>query len=114
MGPPEKKQKRLTPVDTKLAVLRRTIINILPLWEDYAPARFMETIRHIQKLINDLTPETVEQFIETETDTLLAGLNDLNNRLLRQTPATDESQQVHINNMKGYVGRVQGCLEGQP
>jgi hypothetical protein len=117
MGPPEKKQKRLSPIDIKLEVLRKNIAYLLPLWEDYAPARFMETMRHMQKQIDEVAPDEIEHFITTKTNHLLHTLDILDDELLKATHSqlleTAALYQPIRKDMREYVGDVRGCLEGQ-
>ena len=40
-GPPEKKQKRVTPIETKLEKLRHTVAGFNPSWEEYVRARVL-------------------------------------------------------------------------
>lgn len=119
-GPPEKKQKRLTPLETKLERLRHTLGGLQPIWKRYDSGLFMEMMRHTQDQIDRLTPETVEDFIANgPADWLLHSLDLLGHELLRETPFTPMSpERINLHQsmrhfMALYVGRVRESLQGQ-
>jgi hypothetical protein len=119
-GPPQKKKKRPSPLETKLEALQNTLAGLQPIWMKYDPGIFMAQMRHMQKRIDGLTPDTIERFIATETDDLLHALDALNHELLGETPSmgsqpltkTDSDEKMRTI-MRNYVGDVRGCLEGQ-
>jgi hypothetical protein len=119
-GPPEKKQKRLSPLETKLQTLQRTLAGLQPIWMKFDPGIFMAQMRHIREQIDEVTPDAIGDFFATETDTLLDALGFLDGELLGETPSmgsppltkTDSYQKTR-KLMSDYVGRVRGSLEGQ-
>ena len=52
------------------------------------------------------------EFIATETDSLLHSSDTLDDKLLGETPSMTRLYQQIRKDMRDYVGRVRGCLEG--
>jgi hypothetical protein len=119
-GPPQKKKRRPSPVETKLEALQNTLAGLVPTWATRDPGTFMELMRHMQKRIDGLTPDTIEHFTGTETDNLLEALDKVDEGLLGETPSmgsqplkkTDSDEKMRTT-MRNYVGDVRGSLEGQ-
>ena len=119
IGPPEKKARRPTALETQLENLRETLAELPPIWEMYA-GLFMEQMRHTREQIDGLTPNTIEEFIATgECDWLLNALDSLNYHLLENsTPMGSQPVERTLiyqdmrNAMIAYVELVRGGLEG--
>ena len=111
-GPPEKKKKP-SPLETKWKTLRRTLDELQPIWEEHDPGYFMETMRHTQKQADEVTPDGIENYIATQTVTLLNTLVLLDEELLGESGSMTHSRQQTRKCMGDYVGRVRGCVEGQ-
>lgn len=113
---PEKKQKHLSPLEIKLETLRRTLARLMPIWMNCDPGAFMDTMRHMQKRVDDLTSDMIEQFIATEADDFFNALAIFDHQLLEESPSIGsqppEYQQTR-KRMSGYVRDVRECLEGQ-
>jgi hypothetical protein len=75
-GPPEKKAKRSTPLETKLEKLQNTMAKLEPTWGMYDPGVFMESMRYNCKRVGALTHDMVEEFIATgECESLFLDLD---------------------------------------
>ena len=116
LAPPEKKQKRPIPLETKLETLQRTLAGLLHIWTKYDPGVFMEEMRDMRKRkrIDELTPEAIEHFVATETDdtdSRLRALDTLDRALLGESMASQPLE--YQQDMSDYVRRVRGCSEGQ-
>ena len=119
IGPPPKKPKRPTQLETRLEELHETVARLMVIWEEVDPKIFMQ-LDHTRKRLNALTPDKVEKFIANgEYDDHSHILEIINDRLLGKTSMgsqplerTDSYQKVR-NDMITYVRRVQECLEGQ-
>lgn len=120
MGPPEKRVKRTTPLETKLETLKRTLTSLQPIWECYDPGNFMEQMYHTRDQLGALTPDTVEEFISNGECTAVLDVLDLLDRSLGKTssmgpqpPGRSDLYQKVRNSMIAYVQDVQESLNGQ-
>ena len=115
-GPPVKKTKRSSALETKLDLLKETLDEVVDLWIPYDPGFFMKTIDQIRIRVGQLTPSTVQQYIKNGgSNDHSVYLDELDHRLL--TPSTGpqllERTRTMRKVMSAYLGRVRQCLKGQ-
>jgi hypothetical protein len=116
-GPPNKKPKRLTPLETRLEKLRKTLAGLRPIWETFDPGMFMKQMHHTREQLNALTPETINEFISTGQEAVFDALDDLDVHLQEEIPSTSPYPpglyQQRRSTMSDFVGRVREALRGQ-
>ena len=119
-GPPGKKARRPTALETRLEDLQKTLAQLQPLWQTYDPGLFMQQMYQTCEEIGGLTPNTIEEFIATgESNVIFRILDGLDLHLLENTTPTGSQpvERTHLyqdirNDMIAYVERVRGCLKG--
>ena len=67
----------------------------------------------MQKRVDDLTSDMIEQFIGAETDDFFSALAIFELQLLEETHSQPPEYQQTRKRMSGYVRDVRECLDGQ-
>ena len=112
-GPPEKKHKRVTPIEARLEKMRHTVAGFNPSWEESGPVFFTKQMHHTQQMMNQLAPEMVEEFVASgEAAELLQALNMQHNNL-RTAPIPPGPIKEMYDHMISYMTRVLESLRGQ-
>ena len=115
-GPPIKKAKRPSALETKLENLKESLDGFNDIWEMYDPGYFMKQMHRTRARVAKLTPSTIQEFITSGVCDELPGILDaLDHQLL--TPSTDpqllELTRTIRKGMSAYLGRVRQSLKGQ-
>lgn len=113
-GPPEKKAKRPTPLETKLIKVQKTIATVGPIWKSYDPGLFMEEIHHMRQQFDGLAPDGIAEFIASgDSDGVLSSLNVLDHYLQQAMNSKTSDHQKMLHDMLDFVGRIRESLKGQ-
>jgi hypothetical protein len=116
---PLKKKKVETPLETRLKQLQEVLgpNKLPPQWKRYDPDCFMDDMRRLGAVINDLTPTTVEGYViggEVKSDLLvLDGQEEDLKKPVNPEPSNPDLARAFRQEMSNYVARVRTCFNGQ-
>jgi hypothetical protein len=118
---PPKKKKVETALETRLKRLQEVLgpDKLPPEWKQYDPDCFMDSMRRLGRVINALTPTTVEGYVTGELKSDLVVLDGQERQLGKVVDPVDlEPEDLDLarafrQEMINYVGRVRTCFNGQ-